>query len=97
MVIIGIKYHSETAVFVFTGPIAKLVTSGTADPGVSASLILVRSHSLVESDNEIISTAILLPSTDSRRVFVSQKRKYVHEVLVKGLVELAQEKCGYVN
>ena len=36
-------------------------------------------------------TAILLPSADSRRV-VSYKQKYVHEVLVNRLVELAQEK-----
>ena len=36
--------------------------------------------------------AILPPSTDSRRVVVSFKRKYVHKVLVKHLVKLAQEK-----
>ena len=41
--------------------------------------------------NEIISTAILLPSADSRRV-VSFKRKYVHEVKVNRLVKLSQEK-----
>ena len=35
----------------------------TADPGV-ASLILVRSHTFVETDHEIISTVILLPSAD---------------------------------
>ena len=71
--IIGIKYHSETAIFAFTSPIARLVTSVTADPGVSASLILARSHTLVESDHEILSTAILLSSTDPRKVFVSYK------------------------
>ena len=51
-------------------------------------------------DHEIISTAILLPSTDSRRVVVSYKRKYVQELqrkyvqeaLVNCLVKLAQEK-----
>ena len=43
-------------------------------------------------DHEIISTAILLPSADSRRVFVSYKRKYAHEVLVNCLFKLAQEK-----
>ena len=63
----------------------------TADPGV-ASLIPARSHTFVEIDHEIISTAILLPSADSRRVVVSYKRKYVHEVLVNRLVKLAQEK-----
>ena len=38
----------------------------------------------------IISMAILLPSADSRRVLVSYKRKYVHEV--NCLVKHAQEK-----
>ena len=32
------------------------------------------------------------PSADSRRVVVSYKRKYVHEVLVNRLVKLVQEK-----
>ena len=41
---------------------------------------------------KIISAVILLPSTDSRRVVVSYKQKYVHEVLVNYLVKLAQEK-----
>ena len=39
----------------------------TADPGV-ASLIQTRSHTFVEIDHEIISTDILLPFTDSRRL-----------------------------
>ena len=38
----------------------------TADPRV-ASLIPARSHTFVEIDNEIISTVILLPSTESFR------------------------------
>ena len=42
--------------------------------------------------DEIISTAILFPSPDSRRFVVSYKRKYVHEVLVHCLVKLAHEK-----
>ena len=46
----------------------------------------------MEIDREITSTAILLPSADSRKVFVGYKRKYVHEVLVNRLVKLAQEK-----
>ena len=54
----------------------------TADPGVT-SLIPARSHTVVESDHEFISKVILLPSADfSRRVVVSYKRKYVHELLV---------------
>ena len=43
----------------------------------------------MENDHEIISMVILLPSADSRRLVVSYKRKYVHEVLVNGLVKLA--------
>ena len=48
-----------------------------------------RSHTFVEIDHKIISTVILLPSADSRRVEL--KRKYVHKVLVNSLVKLAQE------
>ena len=63
----------------------------TADPGVVTS-IPAWSHTFAESDHEIISTAILLPSADTRRVVVSCKQKYVHEVLVNCLVKLAQDK-----
>ena len=63
----------------------------TADPWV-ASLIAARTCTFVEIDHEMFSTAILLPSADSRRVVVSYKQKYVHEVLVNSLVKLAQEK-----
>ena len=45
----------------------------------------------VEIDHEIISMAPL-PSADLRRVVVSCRRKYVHKVLVNGLVKFAQEK-----
>ena len=41
--------------------------------------------------NEIFSMAILLNSTDSKKV-VSYMRKYVHKVLGHRLVKLAQEK-----
>ena len=43
-------------------------------------------------DHEIISTAILFPSADSRRVVVNFKRKFVYKVLVNRLVKLAWEK-----
>ena len=60
--------------------------------GVARS-IPARSHTFVEIDHEIISTVILLPSLNhSRRVVVSYKRKYVHEVLVNCLFKLGQEK-----
>ena len=66
----------------------------TADPGV-ASLISARLYTFVENDHQIISTVILLlPSTDSRRVVVSYKRKCVHEVLVNRLEKLTQEKIA---
>ena len=51
-----------------------------------------QSHTFTDIDHEIISRAILLPSAVSRRVVVSYKRKYVHEVLVNCLVKLTQEK-----
>ena len=64
----------------------------TADPGVASS-IPVWSHTFVEIDHEMISTVILLPSAVySRRVVVSYKRKYVHELLVNCLFKPAQEK-----
>ena len=62
----------------------------TADPMVASSIPALF-HTFVEIDHEIISVAIL-PSANSRRVVVSYKRKYVHQVLVDGIVKLAQEK-----
>ena len=73
------------------GCVSQLVTCLTADPGF-ASFIHARSHTFLETDHEIISTTIFLPSADSRMVVVSYKPKYVHEVLVNSLVKLAQEK-----
>ena len=53
----------------------------------------VPSHTFVEIDHEMISTVILLlPLIHSRRVVVSYKRKYVHELLVNRLFKPAQEK-----
>ena len=69
------------------GCIAQLVACQKQDPGVTSS-IPARSHTFAEIDQEIISTAIHLPSTDSRRVVVSCTRKYVHEVLVKPLSQV---------
>ena len=54
-----------------------------------------RSHTLLDIYHEIISTAVLLPSADSRKVIVSFKRLYQHEVLDNRFVKLVQEnKCG---
>ena len=44
----------------------------TADSGVASSIPAIF-HTFMEIDLEIISTAILLPSADSRRVVVSYK------------------------
>ena len=80
-----------------SGNVAQSVTCLTADPGIVSS-ISARSHTFAEIDHEIKSTAILLPSTDSRRVVVSYKQKYVHKVQVNQLGKLVQEKkCNYVN
>ena len=79
------------------GRIAQSVTCLTidaclnADPGVTSS-ILGPYHTFVEIDQEIISTATFIPSTDSKRVVVSYNRKYVDKVLVNYLVKIAQEK-----
>ena len=55
--------------------------------------ILTRSYTFVEIYHEIISMVILLPSTESfKKVVVSYKWKYLHEVLVNCFLKLAQEK-----
>ena len=74
--------------------VAQSVTILTADMFLTSdqrvkSLIPARSHTFVEIDHAIISMAILLPSTDSRRVVFSYKQKYGHEVLGNCLVKLA--------
>ena len=62
----------------------------TADPGVT-SLIQARSHTFVEIDyGQSPPLSLIHP----RRVVVSYKRKYVHELLVSCLFKLAQEKVG---
>ena len=73
------------------GCVGQSVMCLTADPGVT-SLIPAWAHTFTDIDHEIISTAILLPSADSRRIVVSYKWKYVHKVLANCLVKLAQEK-----
>ena len=74
------------------GHVAQLVTCLTTDTCLTADLAVASSipawsHTFVEIDHELISTAILLLSADSRRVVV----KYVHEVLVNRFVKVAQE------
>ena len=57
------------------------------------SSILTQSHTFVEIDPETFS----LPLNHSRRVVVSYKQKYVHEVLVNRLFKLAQEKVCIIT
>ena len=54
------------------GPVAQLVMCLTADPGVASS-IPARFHTFVKIDYEIISTAILIPSADSRLLSVTSE------------------------
>ena len=85
-----LNFHSKKSL----GRVAQSVmcltedTCLNADVGV-ASLIPFLSHTFVKTGHEITSKAILLPSPDSRRIIVSNKRKYVHKVLVNCLVKLA--------
>ena len=59
-------------------------------------MIPVISHTFVEIDREIISTVILL-FTDLRRVVVSIKWEYVHQVLESHIIKLDHEKVSTVN
>ena len=64
----------------------------TVDPGI-ASLIFARSHTFVEIDLEIISTAFPLFML-IQEGFLSVKQNYVHEVLVNSLVKLSRKQVG---
>ena len=60
-----------------------------SDPWVASS---IPARSFVEIYHEIISTVILLPFAESfKKVVVSYKQKYVHEVHVNCLAKLVQE------
>ena len=61
----------------------------------SRGLELDPSHTFAEIDHELISTAIHLPFSDSRRVVVSYERRYVQEELVNSFAKLAQEKSVF--
>ena len=69
LVLILLCISSITIILMILGCVAQSVTSLatdaclTADPGVASS-IPTWSHTLVEIDHEIISTVILLPSTE---------------------------------
>ena len=74
--------------------VACLVTDAklTADPGVASS-IPARTHTFVKIDHEIISTAILLPSTESFMKGCCQlQAKVCARLLVNCLFKIAQEK-----
>ena len=67
----------------------------TADPGV-ASLIPVRSHTFVEIDREMISTVILLTSTDSFKKGCCQLQAKVcaRNYWLTACTSLHRKKCG---
>ena len=69
-----------------------------ADPGVASS-IPARSHTFVEIDHEIISTAILLPSAESFKKGCCQLQANVcARCTGKSLVQAyAGKKCGQAN
>ena len=74
--------------------VTRLATNAclTADPAVMSS-IPAPSYTSLEIDHEIISKSFSsLPLIHSRRVVVSYKRKYVHELLVNRLFKPAHEK-----
>ena len=84
---------TSIAFYTYGGSYMSTHVSLNLDWGVG-SLIPAQFPSFMEIDHEIISTAILLPSADSRRIVVSHKQKYVYEVLVNCLFKLAQDKSG---
>ena len=79
-----LNYVYMTVLVLMPGPVAQSVTCLAADtcltvdtcltayPGVVC-LFPVWLHTFLEIDHEIISTAIVLPSADARRVVVSYK------------------------
>ena len=71
------------------GRVAQSVTSLAADPGVASSIPAL-SHTFVEIGHS--------PPADSfKKVVVSYKRKYVHQLLVNRLFKPAQEKVWLLN
>ena len=67
----------------------------TADPGV-ASLIPARSHTFVEIDHEIISTVILLPSTESLKKGCCQlgAKSMCMKYWLTACSSMPRKKCG---
>ena len=49
------------------------------------------SNTFTEIDHKIISMVIFFPSAESSRVVVIYKQKYMHKILVNGIVKLAKE------
>ena len=62
------------------GYVPQSVSCLIADPRVTSS-IPAWSHTFAEINHEIISTAIFLPSTDSRRDVVNYKRMFAKHLL----------------
>ena len=83
--------YVPSSISVIKGRVAQSVTclatdaSLTADPAGVASSIPDRFHTFVEIMQYFLRSFSSLPLNYSRRIDVSYKRKYVHEVLVKTL------------
>ena len=84
--------HDYNAIETIQGRVGQSVTYLAADTPRGREFNPARVHTFMEIDHEMISTVILLLSTDSRSVVVSYKQKYMHEVLVNCLVKRAKEK-----
>ena len=92
--ILIISYHTQ----ILPGCVAQWVmclatdASLTADPWVTSS-IPAQSHTFVEIDYKIFLRSFSsLQLNHSRRIIVSYKRKYVHELLVNCLFKHAEDK-----
>ena len=73
----------------------------TADPAVSCSIPALY-HTFVEIDHEIISTVILLPFSDSRRVVLSKRKPICtpstgFKPLGQGVVKCTDRPHSYIN
>ena len=78
------------------GRIAQSVTCLATDESLTVYPIPARFHTLVETDHEIISTVILLPSPESFKKGCCQLQVKVCVRSAGNLVNLPRKKCGYM-
>ena len=93
---VAIPYSVEKAFHVFG--LQNVTLDLQSDTGVASS-IPARSHTLVEIDHELISTAILLPSSDAFKKGCCQLQAnvYVYELLVNCLFITNSVKIGLIR